>query len=296
MRLGRAIPIIFGGTILLLLGTLAGAKPAVAQQSGTVEFVVTIRPSSGVAEPVRGLPFVLLSKSFADIQKEADASEPKPDLNEYIDKLKFSKELKAWMKKHKTVKLSGEDLTHQITPKDIMNVPEFYNAYLEHNAGDKELGFPQPKFRERDKTRNPEKYQKQMAEYRETIEKYLIANPRTTNGIDIELMPLDPGPAWERITAARLPAVRRRSLDWADSRFLAGRAETDLDGRATFRNVAPGEYWISTLEIDAVAGDARLRWDTPVAVRAGSTARIELTNSNAVEPQRPTVESQSNEN
>jgi hypothetical protein len=289
MKRRRMIPFSFGGAFLIVASVLAGAGPATAQ-TGSVEFVARIRPSSGIAEPVRGLPFVLLRKSFADIRKEADASEPKPDLNEYIDKLKLSKELKDWMKKNKSVKLSGEDLTHQLTPKDIMNVPEFYDAYLEHNVGDKEIGFPQPKFRERDKTRNPQKYEKLKQEYRETIEKYLVANPRSANGIDVELMPIDPGPKWERISSERLPAVRRRSLDWADSRYLAGRAETDLEGRAAFRDVTPGEYWISTLEVTAVAGDARLRWDTPITVRAGEVTRIELSNSNAVEPPRTSSE------
>jgi hypothetical protein len=289
MKRGRIIPFSLGGTFLIVTGVLAGASPAAAQ-TGSVEFIARIRPSSGIAEPARGLPFVLLRKSFADIRKEADASEPKPDLNEYIENLKFSKELKDWMKKNKSVKLSGEDLTHQLTPKDIMTIPEFYDAYLEHNVGDKEIGFPQPKFRERDKTRNPQKYEKLKQEYRETIEKYLVANPRSANGIDVELMPIDPGPKWERISSERLPAVHRRSLDWADSRYLAGRAETDLEGRAAFREVPPGEYWISTLEVTAVAGDARLRWDTPITVRSGEVTRIELSNSNAVEPPRTSSE------
>ncbi len=291
MKPGRIFPFSLAGFILFVACVLGAASPAAAQQSGSVEFVARIRPSSGIAEPVRGLPFVLLRKSFADIQKEADATEPKPVLNDYIDGLKQSPELKAWMKKTKTVKLSGEDLTHQMTPADIMKIPEFYDAYLEHNAGDKEIGFPQPKFRERDKTKNPEKYEKQMKEYRETVEKYLIANPKSASGIDVELMPIDPGPKWERMLAERVPAVRRRSLDWADSRYKAGSAETDLDGRAVFRNVPPGEYWISTLEVAAVAGDARLRWDTPVVVRAGDVTRIELSNSNAVEPPRISNES-----
>jgi hypothetical protein len=291
MKRGRIFPFSLAGITLFAASVLGAASPGAAQQSGSVEFTARIRPSSGIAEPARGLPFVLLRKSFVDIQKEADATEPKPVLNEYIDSLKQSPELKAWMKKTKTVKLSGEDLTHQMTPADIMKVPEFYDAYLEHNAGDKEIGFPQPKFRERDKIKNPEKYEKQVKEYRETVEKYLIANPKSASGIDVELMPIDPGPKWERMLAERVPTIRRRSLDWADSRYKAGSAETDLDGRAVFRNVPPGEYWISTLEVAAVAGDARLRWDTPVVVRAGEVTRIELSNSNAVEPPRISSES-----
>ncbi len=236
---------------------------------------------------MRQLPFYLLSKSFQDVSKEADAAEPKPDMDAFIDELEVSKELKAWMKREHSVSLSGENFTHRLKVNDVMKVPEFFDAYLERNVGDRSLNFPQPKFRERDRTRDPAKYQKQVDEYHEAIRKFLEANPQSADGIEISLVPIDPRPHWDRLLSQRFPVVRRRAANLAETRYLVARTETDLDGRAVLLGVPPGKYWLSTLEIDAAIGDVRLRWDTPVTVRSGETTRVELSNSNAVEPHRP---------
>jgi hypothetical protein len=37
------------------------------------------------------------------------------------------------------------------------------------------------------------------------------------------------------------------------------------------------------LNLDANAGDARVRWDVPVTMQAGQALRIELTNLNATD-------------
>ncbi len=95
------------------------------------------RPLEGLDEPVRGFPFFLLSKSFEEITREAEAAYPKPDMDAYIDKLEVSKELKAWMKKNHMMQLSGEDFIHKLKPADIMGVPEFFEAYLDRNSGDR---------------------------------------------------------------------------------------------------------------------------------------------------------------
>lgn len=115
-----------------------------------------------MAEPVRGLPLYLLSKSYADIRQEAGASVPKPDMDQFIDSLTVSKELKAWMKQHHNVAITGDDFVNSLTPDDILGIPEFRNAYLSRNAGDKVGGFPSPKYKESDRTRNPEKFKRAM--------------------------------------------------------------------------------------------------------------------------------------
>jgi hypothetical protein len=269
----------------VLLAYLVFVAPAAAQ-AGAVEFTARVTPAAGRAEPVRGLPFYLLRKSYAEIRKEADATEPKPDLNAFIDRLQVSKELKAWMKRTRSVSLSGEAFIHRLKVDDTMNVPEFFNAYLERNVGDRSVGFPAPKYHPNDAQRDPQKYEKQKQEYLDAIRKFLVTNPQSADGIDLGLMEIDPSHDWEQLEARRLPAIHRRALELAESRYLAARAETDLDGNGAIRGVAPGEYWLSTLDIDATIGDIRLRWDTPVTVRAGQTARVELSNINAVEPHR----------
>ena len=58
-----------------------------AQQSGSLEFSTRVTPSAGRAEPARGMSVFLLRKSFADIQKEAEADEPKPDLAKFVEEM-----------------------------------------------------------------------------------------------------------------------------------------------------------------------------------------------------------------
>jgi hypothetical protein len=45
----------------------------------------------------------------------------------------------------------------------------------------------------------------------------------------------------------------------------------------------PGSYWVSSLNLDADAGDTRVRWDVPVAIQPGQTTRVELNNLNATD-------------
>ena len=75
----------------------------------------------------------------------------------------------------------------------------------------------------------------------------------------------------------------RLAPELAQTKYLAGKADTDLDGRGSLAGLAPGEYWVSTLNLDANAGDTRLSWDAPVTIRTGETTRVELTNLKADE-------------
>ena len=138
---------------------IAAAAPATAQ-TGSLEFVARATPSGGLDEPIRGFPFYLLTKSFEDINKEVDASVPKPDMDEFIDKLEVSPELKQWMKKNHWMQLSGGDFIHKLHVDDIMNVPEFNKAYMERNSGDRAVDFPKPKMKPLEKTKDPEKFDK----------------------------------------------------------------------------------------------------------------------------------------
>jgi Asp-tRNA(Asn)/Glu-tRNA(Gln) amidotransferase B subunit len=74
----------------------------------------------------------------------------------------------------------------------------------------------------------------------------------------------------------------------AQLKFLASKADTDLEGRAFLSGLAPGEYWISTLNLDADAGDMRVRWDVPVRIERGKTMRVELSNLNSIDARSST--------
>lgn len=267
--------------VCLCAGILAIATVALAQ-NGAVRFVANATPSGGLQEPVRGFPFYLLRNSFEQIQKEAKAAYPKPDINAFIAKLDVSPQLKAWMKKNKTVSLSGEGFIHKLTPKDILGVPEFRRAYMERNAGDESVNFPKPKFKASDQ-KNPAKFKKLSDEYHQTLLHYIATYPQTVEGLDLSLTDVDPGSQWNMLLARRIPAIRHRALDLAQSKYLVARTQTNLQGQAEVENVPPGKYWISTLNVAAEVGDVHLKWDVPVTVLPGRTTSVTLSNYNAIQ-------------
>lgn len=270
-------------SLCLCAGILAAASFAYAQ-TGAIQFSANATPSGGLQEPVRGFPFFVLSKSFEQIQADAQASVPKADMNAFIVKLDVSPELKAWMKKNQLVSLSGEAFIHRLTPKEILDIPEFRRAYMERNAGDESVNFPKaPKTTSSDE-KNPAKVKKISDEYHETLLRYIADYPQTVEGLDLSLTDVDPGPQWNLLTARRDPEIHRRALDWAQSKYLVARTQTDLQGQAAVENLPPGRYWISTLDTAADVGDARLRWDVPVTVLPGQTQTVALSNVNAIQP------------
>jgi hypothetical protein len=272
---------------LATLAALAAlSAPAVHSQTCSIDFTVKITPAAGLPEPVRGLPFYLLHKSYADILAEADAAEPKPDFDAFVDKLKVSGELKAWMKKNHTVSLSGEEFVRGLTADDIMNVPEYFSAYLDRNSSDNSLDFPKPKYKERDRQKDPARFEKQRQEYVDAVRKYLLANTESTAGLDMTLDPINPGPDWQLLLARRGPAIQRRALELAQTQYLVAKAESDLDGHGRMDKIPPGNYWLGTLDIFATVGDARVRWDVPVSLDSGLTTRVELSNANGTVPQK----------
>jgi hypothetical protein len=270
--------------VFLLAGALASASRTAAQ-GASIEFVARATPSDGLEEPVRGFPFFLLSKSFVEIEKEAEAAYPKPDMDAFIAKVDVSSELRAWMKKNDMVNIAGEDFTHKLRPDDILGVPEFKTAYMDRNAGDQSANFPKPKYKLSDQTKDPAKFAKLSAEYIESIRQYIVQHPQSTDGLDLNLADINPGPRWNSVLGARVTSIHQRTLDLAQANYLVARAETNLQGQGFLRGLAPGTYWLSTLDVPATVGDARPRWDIPVTLRAGETKYIALSNSNSVRVQ-----------
>ena len=271
--------------ISILIAATIAVVPRATAQDGSIEFVAHATPSGGLEEPVRGFPFYLLRKSFEEIGKEADADDPKPDLDQFIDKLdssSYSPQLKAWMKKNQFVTLSGEDFIRKLHPGDVMDIPEFFSAYMNRNAGDQSADFPKSRVKASDKIKNPARYEKATAEYMEMIRHYIEQHPQSVDGIDLNLSDIDPGPKWNALLGKRTPEIRRRALDLAQSKYLVARAESNLQGQGFLRDVPPGSYWISTLDVAADVGDARPRWDVPVTVQPGRTEYVSLSNVNSV--------------
>jgi hypothetical protein len=269
-------------SVLLLVAGVLGKAPHAAAQTGTVQFVARVTPSGGEDEPVRTLPFYLLSKSYADIQKEAEAASPAPSLDKFIDSLEVSKELKAWMKTNHRVSLAGEDFTKMLKADDIMNVPEFFSAYTERMVGDRTAGFPTPKYKLEDRAKDPAKYDRLVTQYHDAIRAFVIADPDSKDSLDLSLEEVNPGHKWDMLRAKSLSDLARETADLARGKYLVARVDTDMQGQGALRGIPAGNYWLGTLNIEAVAGDARERWDVPVTVRPGQPSYVTLTNINAV--------------
>ncbi len=272
--------------LLLLVAGMIGKAPRAAAQTGTVQFVARVTPSGGEDEPVRTLSFYLLSKSYADIQKEAEAATPPTSLDKFIDSLDVSKELKAWMKTNHRVSLSGEDFTKMVKADDVMNVPEFFTSYTERNVGDRTEGFPTPKYKLADRAKDPAKYDRLVTQYHDAIRAFVIADPDSKDGLDLGLEEVNPGHKWDMVKAKNLADLARETADLARGKYLVARAESDMQGQGALRGIPAGNYWLGTLNIEAVAGDARERWDVPVTVHAGQPSYVTLTNINAVKSPR----------
>jgi hypothetical protein len=179
--------------------------------------------------------------------------------------------------------LTQIDVDKLVTSDDIVSIPEFLAAYQRSNSGGVTVGLPSPKFRESDKENNPEKYEKLRQDYMIAMKKFMDAHPGTISGMELELGAVNPKLAWDKLQYDHKHHVAQICPDIAQSKYLVGKADTDLEGRALIVGLAPGSYWISSLGMDAASGDRRLRWDVPASIQASQTTRLNLTNVNAID-------------
>jgi hypothetical protein len=272
-------------TSLAMLCLVVCAAPATWAQSatGSLDFVARITPTAARPEPVRQFTFYVLTKGYAEIVKEVEEENVVPPREKFIEGLKVSPELKEWLKAHEILDLTMPEVDRLITPDDIIHVPEFLLAYQRSNSGGVTSGIPKPKYADADKTAHPDRYNKQLQEYYVALKKFIQNNPSTVSGIELELTGVNPQQQWSQIQGDHRRRILRKAPEFAQTKYLAAKADTDLDGRASVSGLAPGSYWVSTLNLDANAGDTRLGWDVPVTIRAGQTTRVELTNLNALE-------------
>jgi hypothetical protein len=269
------------GIVLCAFSIVGGARAQ--NDSGVLEIVARITPTAGRPEPVRQFTFYILSKSYSEIVKEVEEKDPIPPRDQFIDNLKISPELRTWLKGHDTLDLTDPDIDKLLTPDDILNIPEFLQAYQRSNSGGVTRGLPKPKYTEDDKTEHPEKYEKLKQEYLVSLKKFIRSNPATVSGVELELEGVNPQRKWAALQNDRRTRVQRVAPDIAQLKFLAAKTDTDLEGRASLPGLAPGDYWISTLNLHIDSGDMRVRWDVPVKIEHGKTTRVELSNLNSID-------------
>jgi hypothetical protein len=271
-------------TIVLVLCAMSVASASPAQTTtGSLEFVARITPTAARPEPVRQFTFYILTKSYSEIVREVEEKDPVPPRNNFIDDLKISPELRTWLKDHDIFDLALPDVDKAITADDVIHVPEFLAAYQRSNSGGVTAGLPQPKYTDAGKTANPEKYEKQRQEYLASLKKFIQGHPDTIAGVELELDAVNPQRKWAALQNEHRKRVQRAGPDVAQTKFLAARVDTDLEGRGSVSGLVPGEYWISSLNLDVAAGDMRLRWDVPVVIQPGKTSRVELMNLNSTD-------------
>ena len=276
--------------IAVLVALPGVANFAVAQtKSAAIDISAHITPTNARSEPVRQFTLYVLTKSYSDVVKEVAAGDPLPTREQFIENLKCSKELKKWLKDHDVMDLTSPDLDKLLTTDDIMNVPEFFDAYQRSNSGGVTAGLPKPKYRDSDKESNPDKYQKQKEEYLSATRKFIDTHTFTVQGMELELAGVNPKLLWDKIQSDHKHKVAQLAPDTAQVKYLAGKAETDLDGRALVSNLAGGNYWVTSLGVDANSGDRRLLWDVAVTVPPGQTVHIELNNLNGTDVRSATA-------
>jgi hypothetical protein len=254
-----------------------------ANDTGALQFTARITPTAARPEPVRQFTFYILSKSYAEVSEEVEATDVVPPRDQFIDDLKVSPELKEWLKAHEILDLTMPGLDKALNADDVLHVPEFLLAYQRSNSGGVTSGIPKPKYNDADKEDNPEKYKKQKEQYYTSLRKFIRTRPETMSGMELELDGVNPQRKWAKIESEHKKHIQHLAPDVAQTKYLVAKADTDLDGRAGISGLAPGSYWISSLNLDADAGDTRVRWDVPVTIQVGETTRIELTNLNATD-------------
>jgi hypothetical protein len=270
---------IFAAAGMVCLATAADAHAS----SSTLEIVARITPTAARPEPVRDFTFYILTKSYADITKEVEAGDMVPSRSEFIDGLDVSPELKEWLKAHDILDLALPDMDKFLTPEDILKVPEFLLAYQRANGGGVTKGMPNPRYQAIDQKAHADKYAKGKEDYYAALKKFIRQNPSTISGVELELDAVNPQRKWTLLHTKHAKRTQKMAPEIAQTKYLAAKVDTDLDGHASISGLAPGNYWISSLNLDANAGDSRVRWDVPITIQAGRNQRIELTNLNATD-------------
>ena len=204
-------------------------------------------------------------------------------MDAFIDKLEVSKELKAWMKKNHWVQLSGEDFIHKLKPADIMDVPEFYEAYVSRMSGDRHGEFPEAEVQARRQAERSGEVRKAASRIQGSRAPLHRASARKRSTASTW--------SWRRSIPARNGTSSKQSArrkfsaacsNLAQSKYLVARTQTNLDGEGFLSRIPPGNYWLSTLDVAADVGDARPRWDVSLPVRPGQETRVALSNVNAL--------------
>jgi hypothetical protein len=284
MRKARMLPMVILLAVCFCRGECFAQSASRQAATGTLQLTARITPTAGRPEPIRQFTFYVLTRSYAEVASEVEAGDVVPPRDQFIDDLKVSPQLKTWLKAHDVLDLTMPGLDKILSADDVIGTPEFLLAYQHSNSGGVTNGLPRPKFRTADKTDHPERYEKDMQAYLMALKKFIQDHPETMVGMELELDAVSPQRKWATIEGNHKKRVQQLAPEVAQTKYLAAKADTDLEGHAAIGGLPAGSYWISSLAVDADAGDARLHWDVPFTIQAGQVTRLELTNLNGTDP------------
>ena len=121
------------------------------------------------------------------------------NLRDTPEEASFRAELRAWLHKHDVMDITLPGFDKLLTADDVIHVPEFLLAYQRSNSGGVTSGIPTPKYREADKTENPDRYEKQKQEYLNALKKFIGSRPETMAGMELELDGVNPARKWAEV-------------------------------------------------------------------------------------------------
>src|SRR5262245_20705704 len=87
---------------LMVLGGRGSAQIA----NGALNFTALVTPPAAKPDPVLYFTLYVLTKSYDDIVKEIDERDGPPAREKFIDGLKISPELRAWLHEHDVVDIT----------------------------------------------------------------------------------------------------------------------------------------------------------------------------------------------
>src|SRR5208282_1454921 len=185
--------------------------------------------------PARGLTIFLLSRSFREISREAEEKTPSPDLDAYIDTLAAGKELKDWMKKQRSLTITGPDFRKRLTDDDLFRVPELLEAYVKGNLLELTQGFPTPKSTPEERAEMSKNHGTYPKSYVAMLRKYLTAHPESRAPMDTILEEQDATKPWTIEESRWRERTHALALQLAQSDYLASKTVTNLDGQGAFQ-------------------------------------------------------------
>src|SRR5437899_10713489 len=157
------------------------------------------------------------------------------------------------MKQRSVIDLTAPDVDKLITPDDVMNIPEFFAGYERSNSGGVTNGLPMPKYKEADAEANPAKYFKLKQEYMSATKKFVESHPSTISGMETELGAVNPKYKWDKAFEEHNQKVAQLAADLAQTKCLAAKGDTDLEGHLIIRGLPSGDHGRSSPGLNAPA-------------------------------------------